>query len=187
MRSATVYKPLVDREGLVFFLLYLQAGKAHGDSMRLTTQVSGLKPSSLQVFDDPTHDNLNIGEDAHEAPQSLRACSVGDEDDLIFPHTMVKQDLDGHQSSAATAHLRVKKQNPIVLANLRRQRIVVQLRLACAEVGLDENAAGTAVGDDSLEAGLEDTATTKDNYGGHDAIQGEPVVGVAWDWRFHDS
>lgn len=126
-------------------------------------KVALLQPSLLHVVDDAADHNLDIGEHAHKTPEALRACSVRDEDDLVFLDTMIKENLDSHESSATTAHLGVKKQYTTVLADAWRERVVVQFRFTSAEVGLNEHAASAAIRDHSLQASLQDAASAKDH------------------------
>lgn len=64
--------------------------------------------------------------------------------------------------------------------NLWRERIVVQLGFASAEIRLDEHTASTAVRDDSLQTSFEDATATKNYNSRNDTIQGESLICVSW-------
>nr|POE66682.1 putative trna-splicing endonuclease subunit tsp-4 [Quercus suber] len=142
-----------------------ESGDAHNDGATpsdaglgvrtFSTQIPLLDPADLEIADDPTDDNLDLGVDTHEAVQAHLAGHVGDEDDAVLADAVVQQDAYGHERGAARAHLRVEQHDALVVGDVGRKTEEVQLGLAGAEVGLNEQPAGAGVRDHALEPGLE--------------------------------
>lgn len=144
-----------------------------------TSKVAVFQPPPLHVIHNPANNNLDVGEHARQASKALCARSASDENNPVFLDTVVEQHLHCHQSSAATAHLRVEKQYSTVLTDTWRQLVVVEFRLSSTEVGLNQHATSATVWDHSLQAGLQDATTTEDHNSRDVSLEGEAIVSVA--------
>lgn len=116
---------------------------------RLATKVSLFDPSFFDIGKYFAHNDCDFREDLGQPMNTNSAGRISRKDDPIRRDSVVYEDLDGHERGASARHLRVEKQHGVVLGDIRWELEIVKLRLACANVGLDQETSCPAIGNDS--------------------------------------
>ena len=98
------------------------------------TEVALFHPSLLKVGDHVADDHGHVGEDLGQAVNAYATGRVRREDDAVLRDAVVHEDLNSHQSRAATGHLRIQKKHRVVVVDVVGQLEIVQLRLAGPQI-----------------------------------------------------
>lgn len=78
-----------------------------------------LYPSLLVISNNLTDNHFHPRKYFRQPIKTQFACKVGHEDYFVFRHSVINQDLNGHESSTAARHLWVEEENTVVRTNVR--------------------------------------------------------------------
>lgn len=119
------------------------------------SKIPSLYPSFLEILHDPAQYDFRPGENLQQPVHAHLPGETRHKDNLLFRHAVVHEHPHRHQRRPAARHLRIQEKHAVVRRDVRGKFLVMQFRFPGAVVGLDEHAAGFAVGDHASQAGFE--------------------------------